>query len=65
MRVSFLNFKRGPGVPLLNLEGESWGPTFKPYGNPGSQVSESRGPGSWGPGPIMRMYGYHKNGLIT
>ena len=26
----FFKFERGPGVPLLNFEGGSWGPSFKP-----------------------------------
>ena len=29
MKVPLLNFVGGPGIPLLNFEEGSWGPTFK------------------------------------
>ena len=61
--VPLLNFEMGPGVPLLSFEGGPEvtllnfrgvpGPNFKFSGDPGSWISESRGPGFRGPGTIF------------
>ena len=44
------NYKRGPGVPLLNFR-EIPGPTFKLWG----------GPGSWCPGPTFTPWPFSRN----
>ena len=64
--VRLLNFEEGPGILLLNVEGGPEVPlldfsgvaghTFKLSGGPGTQVSGSRGLGSWGPGPTFIPY---------